>query len=143
MAGKIPEIEKSKIVKNIYNYLEQPNLAVRTRILYEQDKNSFEIFKKLEPKTEYEKLSFYETFRMLIEMSPKIFKVLYYLIIMLRKIDMKDFKTTITSIIGSLLLILGIFGVNLAPESKDLIITIIVSVYALINLLKGYFTKDK
>ena len=57
MAGKIPEIEKSKIVKNIYNYLEQPNLAVRTRILYEQDKNSFEIFKKLEPKTEYEKLS--------------------------------------------------------------------------------------
>ena len=62
---------------------------------------------------------------------------------MLGKIDMKDFKTTITSIIGSLLLILGIFGVNLAPESKDLIITIIVSVYALINLLKGYFTKDK
>ncbi len=55
----------------------------------------------------------------------------------------KDAKTTILAIIKVIIIILGIFGINFNPEHTELLSTAILSVWAVIEVSQGYFSKDK
>jgi len=74
----------------------------------------------------------------------KTIKAIYYFVTIIKDIKMsKDLKTTITAIIKAVLIVLGIFGINVSPESSQVIMTAILSIYALIEIIQGWFTKDK
>lgn len=54
-----------------------------------------------------------------------------------------DKITTITQIIKSGVLVLGMFGVNISPESTTIILTAAGSIYALAGMIQGWFTNKK
>lgn len=56
---------------------------------------------------------------------------------------MSDFKTTAASIIQAVILLLSLLGINVAPELQPTILTVATSLYALVGIVKGMFTKDK
>jgi len=70
-------------------------------------------------------------------------KMFYIINLINRSIKMKNWKTTVASIIQSLLLVIAIFGVNVGNGDANIFIEAIGSIYAVINVIKGYFTADK
>jgi hypothetical protein len=55
----------------------------------------------------------------------------------------KDWKTTITSIVKAIIIILTIIGIQISPEQQELILTTALSIYAVIEVIGGWFSKDK
>ena len=80
----------------------------------------------------------------LINNSPAFIKILSILIYFITKgkTMWKDPKTTITAIAKFIVLVLGIVGVAILPEQQELIITFGLSLYGVISLIQGMFTKD-
>ena len=90
--------------------------------------------------------SVYERFQIVWMYRDKLWKIvkILYLLIRIRKALMKkDMKTTIGYIIKALILILGIFGINVSPEESTIIATAAGALYAAVGVVIGIFMKDK
>ena len=96
---------------------------------------------------EVEETGTFDQIWFIIKNMPKILKLVYWVVKIKKGIksmaDKKDFKTTITGIIKAVTLVLGLLGVSLSPENQEIIITAAVSIYGLIEVIQGWFMKDK
>lgn len=88
-----------------------------------------------------DKVSTLEIIWFLIKRSPTIINIIYKLI-KLSEMTMTDPKTTIMSIVQVVVLILTFVGIRVDPDQQLLFGTVGVSLYSLIVLIKGWFTKD-
>lgn len=80
---------------------------------------------------------------LLIKKAPALIKGFYIIYSSIERFKMADLKTTILGIVQGVLVVLGVIGVNVSPESTTTILTAIGSIFAVIEIIKGWFTKDK
>jgi protein-S-isoprenylcysteine O-methyltransferase Ste14 len=59
------------------------------------------------------------------------------------KLMNEDQITTTTGIVKAAVLILGLFGVHLSPQSTDVIVTAGGAIYAVATLIGGWWTNKK
>lgn len=80
----------------------------------------------------------------LVSKSVKYIELIYIVVkLLLKGRDMfKDPKTTITAIVKFIVIVLSLIGINLLPEQQDTILQFGLALYALIQLIQGWFTKD-
>lgn len=134
------KIDKSPL--NEFNFGEHIRLKSHA-IPIEQIKYEYKAYKPLID--EIEEKSSLEMIWYLIKNAGTILKIVYYVLKFRESIIMgkADFKTTLTSIIQALVLILGLIGVSVAPDLQAEIISVGAGIYAVVEAIKGYFTKDK
>lgn len=80
---------------------------------------------------------------LLIKKAPALIKGFYIIYSSIERFKMADLKTTILGIVQGILVVLGVIGINVSPESTTTILTAIGSIFAAIEIIKGWFTKDK
>lgn len=78
---------------------------------------------------------------LLTEVNPSLLR-LFYLFTQYKAKFMTDAKTTITSIVQACVLVGGLVGYQISPASSQVIITVVVSLYSVLGVVKGLFTKD-
>jgi hypothetical protein len=80
----------------------------------------------------------------LVSNSGKYIELLYIIVkLLLKGRNMfRDPKTTITAIVKFVVIVLSLIGINLLPEQQDTILQFGLALYALIQLIQGWFTKD-
>lgn len=74
--------------------------------------------------------------------SAKIAGIILYTYVKVKAMD-SDKVTTITQIIKSASLILGLVGVNVSPENWQTITTGAIGIYAIFGMVQGWFTNKK
>lgn len=87
------------------------------------------------------KKSIWEIVWWLVKQGPSVIKLIYY-VIKIKDTYMTDPKTTIMSIVQVIVLVLTVLGIKIDPEQSTLFVTAGVSLYSLVILIKGWFTKD-
>lgn len=80
---------------------------------------------------------------LLIKKAPALIKGIFIIYQSIERFKMSDLKTTILGIIQGLIVIAGVLGVNISPDSTQTIVTFVGSLFALVEVIKGWFTKDK
>ena len=145
-----PSALKEQTVEEILAQLKQSQQAKR-QLQQEQEKQvRLKLLADLEdqyqPKESKLGFTIWEMVWFLVKQPVTVIKFIMSILTvidLIREKTMSDFKTTAASIIQALILLLTLLGVQVAPELKDLLITVAVSGYALVGVIKGYFTKDK
>ncbi len=78
---------------------------------------------------------------LVIKKAPALIKGIYIIYSSFERFKMSnDLKTTIMSVIQGLLIILGVFGVNISPENTEIILQFVGTLYAVLTMIKGWFT---
>lgn len=80
----------------------------------------------------------------LITKSPRIIRIIYYLIQLSEEHKMNnDTKTTIIGIIKAVIMVVALFGVQISPEMTNTILSVATGIYAIATAIGGYFTNKK
>ena len=90
-----------------------------------------------------EKKSIFEIIWWLLKQSPKIIKVIIFIINLKEKSMTQSTLDTVKGIVRALAVVIGIFGVQISPENTELIIIAIASVWAVIELVLGFISNSK
>jgi len=106
-------------------------------------------YEYIEPQINYKSMveelaepSTWEKIWIILKNAPKILHLIY-IIITIKENIMTNAKTTITAVVQGLVIILSIFGISIAPEMQAEIVSVGAGLYAIVGMIKGYFTKDK
>ena len=81
----------------------------------------------------------------LVKNFPKIINVLYEILKIYVGVKIMSQSTldTIKGIIRALAMVVAIFGINISPENVNTIVTAVGSVWAVVELIMGYFSGGK
>lgn len=125
-------------VTNFANYLREKRKKEMSELVIRIPYNTHFDLEKREDKT-----NIFEIIYFLVKQSPKIIKLLYLIVKLIKALAMNnDKKTTVLGqiIVGIIVLILALFKIELPQELKENLIILISAIGAVIYGIKAYFT---
>ncbi len=133
--SNIDEIKFDKI--NYDKKIKKLPDSVVQEINHKVDKTINEILNREDEK------NIFEIIWWLVKQSPKIIKLIIFIINLKEKVMTQSTLDTVKGIVRALAVLVGIFGVNLSPENTEMIITAIASVWAVIEFVLGLISNSK
>ena len=98
----------------------------------------------------YYSYSIWEIIWWLIKRPAKIIKLIYGIVKLIDKVKImtKDkskttFMATAKVILALLATVIGLFGLNIPPDTQTALLAIVGAVYVIVDWVQGFFTKDK